>query len=118
MSTYSGGLHPLKFDVQPDHCTIGSRQASIDVANHIGAIAALRANENVSSTSPLHHAHPIEGRAVGGSIATQHIGATVGIASATARENHFLHHIYILDSEAGQIGSLLGVCSYVYVACT
>src|SRR5438874_9370836 len=101
MSLYSGGIYPLKFDVQPDHRTIGGRQTSIDVANHIAAIIALCADEDVTSAGSLNHSHAIVGGAVGWSIATQHIGTTVGTASATARENYFLHDIYILHSEAG-----------------
>ena len=114
---HGGGIHPLELDVQPDHCAIGGGQAGIDISTQVGAVAALRAEEDVGPACPLHHAHAVVGRAVRGSIATQDEGIAVATATA-ARENYLLHQVYILDREAGQIGQLLAVCTHGHAACT
>ena len=94
---------------------ISGRQTSIQVATQVGAITALRTEKDVGSTSPLHQAHAIVGGAVSRSIATHYKRITVGIATTTARENHLLYQIDILDIEAGQIGALLAISPYIYI---
>jgi hypothetical protein len=102
--------------MQPDHRTIGGWKAGIEIAAQVGAIATLRTEEDVGSTGPLHHTHTIVGGAVSWGIATYYECVAVGTAAATTRENDFLHDVYILDVEAGQIGPFQATCAHLYTS--